>query len=59
MAHAASIHAWEYCFLIISVDGASLKSKFCGTILATCTLDGNSKIVPLTFGIVDSDNDDF
>ena len=54
MALAASIHAWEYCFPIILVNGATLKSKFCGTILATYTLDGNSKIVPLAFGVIDS-----
>ena len=58
MALVASIHAWEYCFLIISVDGATLKNNFCGTILAACTLDGNSKIVPLAFGVIDSQNDD-
>ena len=58
MALVLSIHAWEYCFSIISVDGATLKNKFCGTILAACTLDGNLKIVLLAFGIVDSGNDD-
>ena len=58
MAHVASIHAYEYSFPIISVDGATLKNKFCGTILAACPLDANSKVVSLEFGIVDYENDD-
>ena len=36
MALATSVHAWEYCFSIISVDG-----EFRGTILVASPLDGN------------------
>ena len=34
-----------------------MKNKYLGTLLTACTLDGNSKIVPLAFTIVDSQND--
>lgn len=53
----ASLDAWNLYLPIVSVDGASMKNKYLGTLLAACTLDGNSKIVPLTFAIVELDND--
>lgn len=52
-----AIHAWRYCFPVISVDGATLKNQYFGTLLSACTVDENSQIVPLAFSIVDSEND--
>ncbi|TYK22587.1 uncharacterized protein E5676_scaffold195G00040 [Cucumis melo var. makuwa] len=57
MALAASIDAWNYCVPVISVDGAAMKNKYLGTLISTCTIDGNSQIVPLPFAVVDSEND--
>lgn len=57
MAFVASLDACNYCLPIISVDGASMKNKYLGTLLTSCMLDGNSNTVPLAFPIVDSEND--
>ncbi|KAA0046139.1 uncharacterized protein E6C27_scaffold157G00790 [Cucumis melo var. makuwa] len=57
MALATSIDAWNYCVPIISVDGIAMKNKYLDTLIYACTIDGNSQIVPLTFVVVDSDND--
>ncbi|KAA0061274.1 uncharacterized protein E6C27_scaffold455G001170 [Cucumis melo var. makuwa] len=56
MALAASIDAWNYCVLVISVDGAAMKNKYLGTLISACTIDRNSQIVPQAFVVVDSEN---
>ncbi|KAA0046007.1 protein FAR1-RELATED SEQUENCE 4-like [Cucumis melo var. makuwa] len=55
MALAASIDAWNYCVLVILVYGATMKNKYLGMLIFTCTIDGNSQIVPLAFSVVDSE----
>ena len=57
MAIASSIEGWRYCRPNIAVDGTFLKCKYGGTLLTATTMDGNSKIFPLAFSIVDSEND--
>ena len=57
MSIAGSIEGWPHCRPVISVDGTALKSKYLGTLLTACCLDGNNQIFPLAFGIVDSEND--
>ena len=57
MAIASSIEVWRYCRPNIAVDGTFLKCKYGGTLLTATTMDGNSKIFPLAFSIVDSEND--
>ncbi|TYK14069.1 protein FAR-RED ELONGATED HYPOCOTYL 3-like [Cucumis melo var. makuwa] len=42
---------------VISVDGATMKNKYLGTLISACTIDGNSQIVTLAFVVVDSEND--
>ena len=57
MAITSSIEGWRYCRPNIAVDGTFLKCKYGGTLLTAATMDGNSKIFPLAFSIVDSEND--
>ncbi|WMV55519.1 hypothetical protein MTR67_048904 [Solanum verrucosum] len=54
----ASIRGWEYCRPIVVVDGIHLKSTYEGTMLIASTLDPRGHILPLAYGIVDSENDD-
>ncbi|XP_049403606.1 uncharacterized protein LOC125867224 [Solanum stenotomum] len=54
----ASIRGWEYCRPIVVVDGTHLKSTYEGTMLIASTLDPGGHILPLTYGIVNSENDD-
>ncbi|KAH0658736.1 hypothetical protein KY289_027484 [Solanum tuberosum] len=54
----ASIRDWEYCQPIVVVDGTHLKSTYEGTMLTASTLDPGGHILPLAYGIVDSENDD-
>ncbi|XP_013594549.1 PREDICTED: uncharacterized protein LOC106302629 [Brassica oleracea var. oleracea] len=42
---------------VIVVDGIFLKSKYKGVLLVDTTLDGNSNLYPIAFGVVDSEND--
>ncbi|XP_060212179.1 uncharacterized protein LOC132639773 [Lycium barbarum] len=51
------IRGWEYCRPIVVVDGTHLKSTYKGTMLIACTLDPGGSILPLAYGIVDSEND--
>ncbi|XP_050238390.1 uncharacterized protein LOC126687878 [Mercurialis annua] len=57
MALDASIKGWKYCRPLVVTDGTFLKSNYGGTLLTACTQDGNGKIFPLAFAIVDSEND--
>ncbi|KAK6162873.1 hypothetical protein DH2020_002714 [Rehmannia glutinosa] len=57
MAINASIKGWRHCRPVIVVDGTFLKASYGGTLLSACTHDGNESIFPLTFAVVDSEND--
>ncbi|XP_059277727.1 uncharacterized protein LOC132031860 [Lycium ferocissimum] len=57
VALEACIRGWEYCRPIVVVDGTHLKSTYKGTMLIACTLDPGGSILPLAYGIVDSEND--
>jgi hypothetical protein len=51
--------AFEFCRPFIALDGCHTKSRFWMTPFVACTLDGNNKILPLTWAIVpieDGDN---
>ncbi|XP_050226196.2 PKS-NRPS hybrid synthetase cheA-like [Mercurialis annua] len=58
MALNASIKGWEFCIPVIAVDGTFLTSAYGGMLLTACAQDGNGKIFPLAFSVVDSENDD-
>ncbi|KAL1192056.1 hypothetical protein V5N11_029955 [Cardamine amara subsp. amara] len=42
---------------VIVVDGTFLKNKYKGVLLVATTVDGNSNLYPIAFGIADSEND--
>ncbi|XP_075095426.1 uncharacterized protein LOC142173701 [Nicotiana tabacum] len=43
---------------IVVMDGSHLKSYYTGTFVSASTLDGTSHILPLAYGVIDSENDD-
>ncbi|XP_013613578.1 PREDICTED: uncharacterized protein LOC106319739 [Brassica oleracea var. oleracea] len=43
---------------VIVVDGTFLKNKYKGVLLGATAVDGNYNLYPITFGVVDSENDD-
>ncbi|KAL6581335.1 hypothetical protein OROMI_007258 [Orobanche minor] len=53
-----SIEAYKNCLPIIVIDGTFLNSIYMGTLLTTSTQDANRSIVPIAFGVVDSENED-
>ncbi|XP_060974543.1 uncharacterized protein LOC133039654 [Cannabis sativa] len=53
----AAIKGWPNCKPIIVVDGTFLKAAYGGTLLTANTQDAESKIFPLAYWIVDSEND--
>ncbi|KAA0057223.1 protein FAR-RED ELONGATED HYPOCOTYL 3-like [Cucumis melo var. makuwa] len=57
MALSPPISGWQHCRPIISIDETSLKNKYGGTLLSASTPDSNDQIFPLTFCVVDSEND--
>ncbi|XP_050211591.1 protein FAR1-RELATED SEQUENCE 5-like [Mercurialis annua] len=56
MALDAYIKGWKYCRPVIVVDATFLKSTYGGMLLTASTQDGNGKIFPLAFAVVDSEN---
>lgn len=56
MSMNSFIKGWKYVRPVIVVDGTFLKSKFHGSLLTACGMDGNQQIFPLAFGIVDNEN---
>ncbi|XP_010481178.1 PREDICTED: uncharacterized protein LOC104760023 [Camelina sativa] len=42
---------------VIVVDGTFLKNKYKGVLLVATSIDGNSNLYPIAFGIADSEND--
>ncbi|XP_033142881.1 uncharacterized protein LOC117132524 [Brassica rapa] len=52
-----SIRGFKLMRKVLSVDGAHLKSKYKGTLLAATAQDGNFHLYPIAFAIVDSENE--
>ncbi|CAH9135429.1 unnamed protein product [Cuscuta epithymum] len=48
--------AWKYCRPVLIADGSFLKAYYKGTLLTACAQDANDQIVPLAFGICDSES---
>ncbi|XP_060170868.1 uncharacterized protein LOC132601824 [Lycium barbarum] len=57
VALKAFIKGFECCRLIVVVDGAHLKNTYNGTFVSASTLDGAGNILPLAYGLIDSQND--
>nr|XP_009606118.1 uncharacterized protein LOC104100566 [Nicotiana tomentosiformis] len=51
------IKGWEYCRPVVAVDGTFLKSAYRGIMLTASTIDAAGSILPLTYAVVDSEND--
>ncbi|KAH0705967.1 hypothetical protein KY285_010491 [Solanum tuberosum] len=51
------IKGFEHCRPIVVVDGAHLKGAYKGTFVSASTLDGAGCILPLAYGVIDSEND--
>ncbi|XP_010448992.2 PREDICTED: uncharacterized protein LOC104731347 [Camelina sativa] len=56
LAFGASIRGFKLMRKVISIDGAHLKSKYKGTLLAASAQDGNFQLYPIAFAVVDSEN---
>ncbi|XP_070054910.1 uncharacterized protein [Nicotiana tomentosiformis] len=52
-----SINGWEYCRPVVVVDGTFLKSVYREIMLIASTMDATGSILPLTYAVVDSEND--
>ncbi|XP_010456533.1 PREDICTED: uncharacterized protein LOC104737991 [Camelina sativa] len=57
IAFGACINGFQFIRNVIVVDGTHLKGKFLGVLLVAVGQDGNGKIFPIAFGIVDSETD--
>ncbi|XP_060188575.1 uncharacterized protein LOC132617559 isoform X4 [Lycium barbarum] len=53
----AFIKGFECCRPIVVVDGSHLKTAYNGTFVSASTLDGAGNILPLAYGVIDSEND--
>ncbi|CAH9093436.1 unnamed protein product [Cuscuta europaea] len=58
MSLSAWREAWDHCILVVTFDGTFMKGYFKGTLLTACTRDANRQLVPLAFGICNSENKD-
>nr|XP_016503485.1 PREDICTED: uncharacterized protein LOC107821567 [Nicotiana tabacum] len=57
-APVASVAGWSYCRPVIAVDAMFLKSKYCGVLFIVVSKDANNQILPLCFGVADSENNE-
>ncbi|XP_070030337.1 uncharacterized protein [Nicotiana sylvestris] len=53
----AFIKGFDQCRPIVIVDESHLKSYYTGIFVSANTLDGAGHILPLTYGVIDSEND--
>ncbi|XP_019242577.1 PREDICTED: uncharacterized protein LOC109222714, partial [Nicotiana attenuata] len=53
----AFIKGFDHCRPIVVMDGSHLKSYYTGTFISASTLDGAGHILPLAYGVIDSEND--
>ncbi|XP_009772794.2 uncharacterized protein [Nicotiana sylvestris] len=53
----AFIRGFDHCRPIVVVDGSHQKSYYNETFVLASTLDGAGHILPLTYGVIDSEND--
>ncbi|XP_060200439.1 uncharacterized protein LOC132628691 [Lycium barbarum] len=53
----AFIKGFDCCRPIVVVDGSHLKQEYTGTFVSARTLDGAGNILPLAYGVIDSEND--
>ncbi|KAG5625097.1 hypothetical protein H5410_010315 [Solanum commersonii] len=51
------IRGFDYCRPVVVVDAAHLGGAYKGTFISASTLDGTGCILPLAYGVVDTEND--
>ncbi|XP_059307035.1 uncharacterized protein LOC132058595 [Lycium ferocissimum] len=51
------IKGFECCRPIVVVDGSHIKIAYNGTFVSASTMDGAGNILPLAYGVIDSEND--
>ncbi|XP_019235373.1 PREDICTED: uncharacterized protein LOC109215716 [Nicotiana attenuata] len=57
LAWRAKEKGFDHCRPIVVVDGSHLKSYYTGTFVSASTSDGAGHILPLAYGVIDSEND--
>lgn len=57
LSFGPTIRGFKLMRKVLSIDGAHLKSKYKGTLLAATAQDGNFHLYPIAFAIVDSENE--
>ncbi|XP_059285067.1 uncharacterized protein LOC132038411 [Lycium ferocissimum] len=53
----AFIKGFECCLPNVVVDGSHIKTAYNGTFVSASTMDGAGNILPLAYGVIDSEND--
>ncbi|XP_070003027.1 uncharacterized protein [Nicotiana sylvestris] len=51
------VDGFDHCRPIVVVDGSHLKSYYTGAFVSASMLDGTRHILPLAYGVIDSEND--
>ena len=57
-AFAQTVHAFQYCRPVISIDGTFLTGKYKGTLLVAVAADANNQLLPIAYALVESENKD-
>ena len=57
-AFGPSIEGFQHCRPVISIDGTFLYGKYKGMLLIASMWDGDNRLFPLAFAIVEKENDD-
>ena len=55
-AFAPCIAAFQYCWLVISIDGTHLYGKYKGVLMIAMATDANQKVLSITFAVVDKES---
>lgn len=58
ICYSASAKGFAYCRPLLGLDGTHLKSKYQGILLAATAVDATGSLFPLSYPIVDAENDD-
>ncbi|KAL5553951.1 hypothetical protein UlMin_041352 [Ulmus minor] len=58
LAFGVAIRGFRYMRKVVRIDGTFLKGQYRGVLLVATAQDGNGQCYPLTWGIVDSENED-
>jgi hypothetical protein len=53
---AQTEHAFQFCRLVVLVDGTFLTEKYRGTLMMAATVDPEDQIVPMVFALIEREN---